>query len=117
MSELIREECCNCGIEFAMPKNWKNILLDNHERFYCPRGHSQHYTGETVAEKLEKRNKSLVQQKGWADDRGDRWERNAEFYKNQARAYKGHMTRLKNKMAMEETPKVFKFPPQSHRLD
>jgi len=34
---LETEECCNCG-----------ILFDNGGSFYCPNGHSQHYTKTEV---------------------------------------------------------------------
>jgi len=52
--EFITEECCNCGMPFAMTKDYQRRRLDDHESFYCPRGHGQHYSGKTEAQKLKK---------------------------------------------------------------
>jgi hypothetical protein len=53
---LITEECCNCGVVFAMPEELRDRCLANHSRmFYCPNGHSQYYTGPTPLEKATQR--------------------------------------------------------------
>lgn len=90
MSDLEREICCNCGIEFAMPTQYRAVLKENHKAFYCPSGHSQYYCGETEAEKFKRYYES-------ADRRADRASNNSEYHKRQASAYKGHFTRLKKK--------------------
>jgi len=42
---MITEICCNCGIIFGMPSALQEALLsDSQKYFYCPNGHSQHYT-------------------------------------------------------------------------
>lgn len=52
--KLATEECCACGITFAMPADFQRRAIDDHSRyFYCPAGHSQHYTGKTAQQKLE----------------------------------------------------------------
>jgi len=51
---LETEECCSCGVVFAMPRSLQKQLRNNHAYFYCPVGHSQHYTGETETERLRK---------------------------------------------------------------
>jgi hypothetical protein len=51
---LAKEECCNCGITFALPKSYQDRLRENHGWFYCPAGHSQHYTGESEAQKARR---------------------------------------------------------------
>lgn len=38
--------CCNCGVEFAFPQGLHKSFLKSHAPFYCPNGHSQHFTGE-----------------------------------------------------------------------
>ncbi len=48
------EACCVCGVKFAIPQEMQNRLRLTHDFFYCPNGHSQHYTGETEAERLKK---------------------------------------------------------------
>jgi phage/plasmid primase-like uncharacterized protein len=46
------EECCNCGVLFALTADLKQHRLDDHQTFYCPNGHPQSYVGKTDAEKL-----------------------------------------------------------------
>ena len=48
---LETEQCCNCGIWFAIPQAVQKRLLENGALFYCPNGHSQHYT-KTEIQKL-----------------------------------------------------------------
>jgi len=52
-TEMVTEECCNCGILFAFTKDFEERKRNDHEYFYCPRGHAQHYTGKSEAEKLK----------------------------------------------------------------
>lgn len=53
---LVTEECCRCGVLFAMPKDLQQELLNDRTRyFYCPNGHSQHYLGKTEEQKLREK--------------------------------------------------------------
>jgi len=52
--EFVTEECCNCGILFAMTKDFQRRRLNDHKSFCCPSGHSQHYSGQTEGQKLRK---------------------------------------------------------------
>ena len=47
------EQCCNCGMSFAMTVDFRRRRLEDRKVFYCPAGHSQHYTGKTEAQKLK----------------------------------------------------------------
>jgi hypothetical protein len=47
---LVTEECCSCGVTFAMPERFKSDRLADKRRFYCPNGHGQAYVGKTDAE-------------------------------------------------------------------
>lgn len=42
--KLVTEECCACGILFAMPEEVNKRLRTKGGTFYCPNGHSQVYT-------------------------------------------------------------------------
>lgn len=42
--KLVTEECCTCGILFAMPQQVNERLRTKGGTFYCPNGHSQVYT-------------------------------------------------------------------------
>lgn len=43
--------CCVCGCVVAMQDTLYDERLNDHSWFYCPNGHSQHFTAETEAEK------------------------------------------------------------------
>jgi len=47
--------CINCGIPFWVTEGHKEVLQRNHESFYCPKGHGQHFTERTEAEKYRSR--------------------------------------------------------------
>lgn len=51
--ELVTEECCNCGVLFAMPEDLVKKLRRQAESgsFYCPNGHAQHYMGKSEEQK------------------------------------------------------------------
>lgn len=63
---LEAETCCTCGVLFAIPAHLRAQLRKNHNWFYCPNGHTQHYTSETDAEKLKKQVERLTKEKEWA---------------------------------------------------
>lgn len=48
---LVTEECCSCHIAFAIPEDMQRRRREDHNWFYCPNGHRQHYTGEPTAQK------------------------------------------------------------------
>lgn len=45
---LETEECCACGVMFAMPASLRQKLQREGGTFYCPNGHGQHYTESEV---------------------------------------------------------------------
>lgn len=44
---FIVEECCSCGVPFAMTEYLKKERLKDKTSFYCPNGHSQSYVGKS----------------------------------------------------------------------
>lgn len=97
-SVLVIEECCACHIRFAMPQDLQQrALADRGISFYCPSGHSQHYSGETEAEKLKR-------QLSYAQTRATRWEDNYRAAERSKAALKGHLTRARNKIAAGNCP-------------
>lgn len=39
--------CSVCGIVYTLPCNFMEKRMVDHERFYCPNGHSQHFPGKS----------------------------------------------------------------------
>lgn len=62
--------CCaaGCGIPFAVPEHWYDKRREDHTLFYCPNGHSQHFSGATEAEKLRRERDNLKQQMARVED-------------------------------------------------
>lgn len=61
--EMITEQCCNCGILFAMTSYFVSERRKDEKWFYCPNGHSQHYApseATELKEKLRKREAELA---------------------------------------------------------
>ena len=51
---LVTEDCCICGIVFAVPESKIRRCEDKGEVFYCPNGHSMVYK-ETTIDRLRHR--------------------------------------------------------------
>lgn len=98
-------ECCKCKEPFALHPETEVALRRSGATFHCPWGHPQHFIqGPSEAELLRKERDTLRQQAARKDDelRAERaWREAAQ---NQARAYKGVATRVKNRVAKGVCP-------------
>ena len=64
------ETCITCGIVFWFPSDFKRRKISDKTNYYCPNGHSQHYVGESDADKVvrlerEKREKQAALDQSW----------------------------------------------------
>ena len=92
-------ECCNCGMSFAMTESFYDRKKKDHEGFYCPEGHGQNFTGKTTEQKLKEQLQREKLERQGAEDRAEKsWQR-AEKAIREKRAFKGHLTRTKNRIA------------------
>jgi septal ring factor EnvC (AmiA/AmiB activator) len=64
---LYAQTCCNCGVLFAIPELMDDQRRRDHQNFWCPNGHSQHYTGETDEQKLRKVRDQLAREQASHD--------------------------------------------------
>ena len=94
---FVVEDCCNCGIAFAMTKELQTRRLEDQRSFYCPNGHSQSYTGKTEAQKLREQVERLEIQRDHARDATDR-ERKSHA------ATKGQLTKMRNRVTRGVCP-------------
>lgn len=53
-TELVTEECCFCGMLFAMTRDFQQRRLRDKQQWFCPRGHSQVYLGESDQAKIKR---------------------------------------------------------------
>jgi len=93
------ENCCKCGVAFAMPADMQRRLRNNGQWFYCPSGHSQHYTGPTEAQQANTRADRLASQLISERARSDRASAEAAHQRRRAAAYKGQMTKARRRFA------------------
>jgi hypothetical protein len=99
--KLTTETCSTCGILYAMEEEFQKERLADKQSFYCPKGHSQKYTGESEADKLRRERNLLKQQIAQKDDE-IKWQREAkekareeaQHERRRANGYKGHATRI-----------------------
>ncbi len=89
--ELKTLACAHCGLQFAVTSDFMRCRREDHESFYCPTGHSNIYTGENKAEKLERQLK-------FEKTRREQAEQEAEKQKKISSAQKAENTRLKNRV-------------------
>jgi hypothetical protein len=97
--EMYVEECCNCGIIFAMTEDFHQEKLkhrnnDNRRSFYCPNGHAQWYLGETEEQKLKRELEQAKKDRDWYDRNYAAARKEADHQRRRANGYKGHATRI-----------------------
>lgn len=89
--------CFKCGITFAVPASVRRRWLDSGDSFYCPNGHSQHYTESTV-EKQKKEIERLRKEKEWAEQAKYNALDQADHAERRASAMKGVNTKIKKRI-------------------
>jgi hypothetical protein len=100
--------CANCGVSFAITAIFQRRLIDSHQTFYCPNGHSNIYNGKTAVE----RDRDAVQKKldeerstnEWLRGQLDVSRRAADAAKKTASAAKASVTRLKKRCSAGVCP-------------
>lgn len=101
--------CCykGCGVQFAMTSEFYKSRLTDHADFCCPNGHHQHFTEESDEERAKrfedkfKTENSIVRKLEdiliTKDNRINDLSKCCEHKKRSIRAYRGLLTRAKNK--------------------
>lgn len=95
--------CYKCGLLFGLEANHQERLRKSHDGFYCPNGHIQYYNGESDVERrarlAEERARSAESLANYERNRADSNAREANIQTHRARALKGHVTRIKRRVA------------------
>lgn len=90
-TELVTEECCNCGMLFAVTRDFQVRKINDKTRFYCPNGHTQSYVGQTDAQKQRERADKLERER---DNEIKSRERYQEWLRTEREQHKGTERRL-----------------------
>lgn len=94
--DLSYTECYNCGVVFAMPQSLGQRLQRDGGYFYCPNGHSQHYTEPEVVR--------LRKQIEKEQSRTEFERRQREEAERQMVSLRGQLTKTKNRLAKGVCP-------------
>lgn len=101
-------ECAACSIDFGIGADFMAKRRNDHENFYCPNGHSNHYPGPSAAEKEQKRlERELEAARSLATRESRRRadaEQSARRHDYAARAAKGQLTKTKKRIAAGVCP-------------
>lgn len=96
---MVTENCTVCGVLFAITKDYQYRAEMSHETFYCPNGHGQHYPEKTSE---EKKIENLTAQNAHLNECCINYQEAAQSSKRQVTAYKGVVTKLKQKSGVKE---------------
>lgn len=90
--------CCRCKEPMWMAQGTRDTYLRNHQTFYCPHGHPQHFVeGKSEAEKLREQLDAERRARQRAEQRIAERADEARAAWRTASAYKGQATRLRNR--------------------
>lgn len=97
-------QCANCGMTFGITTDFEGRRRDDHESFYCPKGHSQSYRQESEAERLKRQLAETERQRvQWMDRAREKGEE-AKRADASRRVVKGHLTRIRKRVAAGVCP-------------
>ena len=97
--ELVPMNCCVCGIAFAFDADVIRARRRDHQWFYCPVGHEQHFAGESDEEQLARELKEARLEISRAEYRAQTEQLHREFAEKSLRATKASVTKLKKRIA------------------
>jgi hypothetical protein len=108
---LVVEDCCQCGVHFALPEDLRARCLKDHSKsFFCPNGHSMTYTGKTDEAKAKEAQVRAEREAAHLRARLDQAEAETAQTKNSLRATKAAATRARNRIEKGVCPH-----PKCHR--
>ena len=89
---------CWCGLAQAIPSDLMRMAEQTGKAVWCPLGH-EWVVKETELDRTKKRLEAAERQVRIAQNQRDGWRLEAEDAERSRRAYKGHLTRIRNKVA------------------
>lgn len=91
-------ECGKCGIIWGCPEDYLDARRRDGQTFYCPNGHGRVFR-ETDLDRERKRTAQLERRLSAERDTAERYRDNWERERRSAIAYKGHLTRIRKRIA------------------
>jgi hypothetical protein len=105
------EMCCcsECGINYAVPSNYRRSRRDDHRTFYCPNGHAQHMPAKSEAEKLRDELVRVGQRLDQVKADADHQRQQREAAERRVSAARGEMTKMRNRVGNGVCPWCNRF--------
>lgn len=91
------EYCYKCGVPFCFSEDFYKRRQDDGHSFFCPNGHSQHYTESTV-QKLQKQIEQEKKRREWAESSKNMYRDKLESERRSKAAIRGQLTRTKKRI-------------------
>jgi len=101
--EVITCSADGCGVQFAITEAFANRRRDDRRSFQCPWGHTMSY-GENDLDRERKRTTRLQAKLDQAQAEILTQRERRDHADRSAAAYKGHLTRIKNRIAAGVCP-------------
>lgn len=93
----------NCGVVYGIPVEFRDSLYANGGSYYCPNGHKLSWS-EDEAQRQRKRAERAERAAKNAEEAARYQRQRAEREERSARAYRGHLTRMRNRVAAGVCP-------------
>lgn len=105
---LTTVRCYNCGVLFGIESGRRQELIESHDLFWCPNGHSQHYTEQTEKEKqiaaLERDLRTANSSRQFWNEQAAEAQRDVERKSRSINGYKGVIAKTKKRIAAGTCP-------------
>lgn len=102
-NNIVIMSCPSCGLSYGIPETYRNRRRDDGKDWYCPNGHSIVFR-ETETDRLRKRAETAERQAKLARDNERFFRDQAAAERRSAAAYKGQVTKIKNRIAQGICP-------------
>jgi Zn finger protein HypA/HybF involved in hydrogenase expression len=100
--------CYKCGVVFGIESGHHQRLVESHESFYCPNGHSQAFIAQTEKERriaeLEREARSAKASRDFWAEQSKSANKEVEHKTRQVNGYRGVVTRMKRRTVQGRCP-------------
>jgi predicted RNA-binding Zn-ribbon protein involved in translation (DUF1610 family) len=101
--QMYVSDCPNCGVIYGITRDYENRRREDGRNFYCPNGHSGSF-GESEIAKAQRLQAAAERRANSAQIRASAAYDQAKAAHRSASAYRGQVTRMKNKIAAGVCP-------------
>jgi hypothetical protein len=101
--QMYVSDCPDCGVIYGITVEYEKRRREDGRGFYCPNGHNGSF-GESAIDKAKRLQAKAEERLMWARSATQAARDQAQAAHHSARAYKGHLTRMRNRIAAGVCP-------------